>query len=279
MLPHNNKNTEYWRDNKIDYNYTRNSLSQNYEMTRMKINKDNKKDVFISNIIDHPFIKQLKYDEYLTYNKSIYIVHFKLNEFGGKYFIELILNENNNFIKIKSDKTVSEICKHSNIIGTKRYKGHLYFNNDLYLINQVKNDKIKGVLLHDLLINEHVFGKEVHENVKKFIGKYYEIYYLYKNYELLEIPIVKYSYADKKYFKFINIYKTIQYCNENGEYLIEVRNYQDGDSVRHICWMGNYKELVERNYLTNELDCVMIKENGVNKWIFKNKKNVYSIIK
>jgi len=96
---------------------------------------------------------------------------------------------------------------------------------------------------------------------------------------LLEIPIVKYSYADKKYFKFINIYKTIQYCNENGEYLIEVRNYQDGDSVRHICWMGNYKELVERNYLTNELDCVMIKENGVNKWIFKNKKNVYSIIK
>ena len=227
------------------------------------IEKNTKYDTLDNMVINHPFIDKLQLIE-LEIN---YCILYRFNKFKDFYYLEYyIVNVNN--------------CCYSNILdeinyikGSKKIKGTIQFKNNNYILIQVRENKEieKWIVLWDIIINQSYFGLKYDRDIVDFFYTYNQLDNLFIKNNICLKPLVLYASVDIMYKKYITSHKSIQYCQNINTSLIELSNYKNDNNVRNLCFINDI-DICKKN----ESDNYYIINNN---WVFKNDKDILSLIK
>jgi hypothetical protein len=228
----------------------------------------------VANIDDsllyHPFIEEL--DDELSNEKNTYLIIYRINKHNEFNYIEYYLNN------INCKGITSVIIENLKCInGIKRIKGYVKIGNQNFTIVQIReNKKMENwVTIWDIIINKHYYGEKIDEKCILFFLNYNKLDDLYIKDKICKKPIILYCYVNDKYKNYVNKNKTIQYCQNENNILINLSEFEEGDNVRNICFLDDKEmsnDLLENDYI--------IERKGENyKWVIKNDKNIISFLK
>jgi len=227
------------------------------------IEKNTNYDTLDNMVLNHPFIDKLELIE-LEIN---YCILYRFNKFNKFYYLEYyIINVNN--------CCYNDILDEINYIkGIKKVKGTIQFKNNNYILIQVRgNSEIENwVVLWDIIITQSYFGLKYDRNIIDFFYTHNQLDNLFIKNNICLKPLVLYAYVDIMYKKYIKLQKSIQYCQNINSSLIELSNYKNDDNVRNLCFINDI-DICKKNESDNY--CIIN-----NNWVFKNDKDILSLIK
>jgi hypothetical protein len=254
-----------------------NNLFNGFLKKEMNINEDidiKVKTEEVTNLDDsllyHPFIDKL--DNELDNEENTNLILYRINKHNDFNYIEYYLNK----ISCKGNtKIILENLKSIN--GIKRIKGYVKIGKQYFTIIQIRENKNMNnwVTIWDIIINKHYYGEKIDEKCISFFLNYNKLDDLYIKDKICKKPIILYCYVDDKYKNYVNKNKTIQYCQNENNILINLSEFEEGDNVRNICFLDDKEmnsDLLENDYI--------IERKGENyKWVIKNDKNIISFLK
>lgn len=245
----------------------------------------------LDTIIQHPYIEKLSLDlnRLSQCREKIRLIIYRINKYGENTMVEFYLTTD--FLSLHMTEGVV-LSTHLNdtllyIHGTKRIKGDILFENNMYAFVQVRGntDHLNWLSLWDIISNKHYFGEKINDNIINFFSVNSEISTLLLNKKKCMSPIILYSYTDACHINYIIKSHSVQYCQRENTPLIRLNTYKENDNVRTICFI----EDVEFSDTLNDLatnNYIIMKDGNDNTgdsnnlyWIFKNEKHIFSYVK
>ena len=238
----------------------------------------------LDSIIQHPFIDNIDFDE-CQLLKDFYVIFYRINTFHEFNYVEYYINDNFLKISLKMETTILDI--YDNVVmetdkkvdGIKRLKGVYNYNNNNYMFIQVRentNTKM-WVNLWDIVVVNHYFGKQFHNNVIDFFMNNNNISNLNMNTQILLKPTVLYCQIDEKYLSYVDKHNSIQYCQDDS--LIKLTKFNKNENVRVICFMNfdkfnltgsNNENLQKNGFFIDKIN---------SSWIFQNEDKLFIHVK
>lgn len=253
----------------------------------------------IDTIIQHPYVEKLSLDlNKLSHcREKIHLIIYRINKYGENTTVEFYLTTD--FLSLHMTDGLL-LATHLNdtlrhIPGTKRIKGDIIVENNIYAFVQVRDntDHLNWLSMWDIIVNKQYFGEKINDNVIDFFTVNGEISTLILNKKKCMSPIVLYSYTEMCHLTYINKSRSIQYCQRENSPLIRLNTYKENDNVRTICFIEDMEfsdtldDLADNNYIImkdgndNMGDNKNVEyDNSSNiYWIFKNEKHIFSYVK
>lgn len=273
----NNETNELTETNDSDITYSINDIKN--------INTDNESHNLLYNIVQHPFIDNIIFDENMLINE-FYIIIYRINIFNGFHYVEYYID--NEFIKLSFKNKSKLIDLHNDIYyitnietdGLKKIKGCYNYNNSNFVFVQVRENSQnmeKWVNLWDIIINNYFFDKIFNNDIIDFFIHNSNISNLILNEQICLKPSIFYCRVDDKYIEYINKHKSIQYCQKSnytyGPIIKLNEEYVKNDNVRIICFVDfDDFDDIDDSKINNDLlqvkDFIFDKSNNI--WLFKN---------
>ena len=247
------------------------------------IYEKNKKNTNILNeILHHPYVDNLNTNLSDINNYTcINIIPYKLSSYNDNKYIEYYIDTNIHSLTVDENVNVNEYCINmlNNINGRKIIKGYVINNNSLFVIVQIRNNINinnnfnKWIVLYDILINNHVYGERISENIIDFFIENNNLDNLFIDNNQLLKPLIFYTIVDDSKINYVNKYNTIQYCQLDENILIHLSEYTNNDNIRCMCFINDNSELKNINQIKNT-DYIVERKGDINFWIFKNEKYI-----
>lgn len=248
----------------------------------------------LDTIVRHPYVENLSLDlnNLSQCREKIHLIIYRINKYGENTSVEFYLT--NDFLSLRMREGLllsthlNDTLRH--IPGTKRIKGDILFENNIYAFVQVRDntDHLNWLSMWDIIVNKQYFGEKISDNVIDFFTLNCEISTLILNKKKCMSPIVLYSHIDMCRFTYINKSRSIQYCQRENSPLIRLNTYKENDNVRTICFIEDMEfsdtlnDLADNNYIIikdgNTTGNTDDNKNNIY-WIFKNEKYIFSYVK
>jgi len=253
----------------------------------------------LDTIIQHPYVENLSLDlnKLSQCREKIHLIIYRINKYGENTAVEFYLTTD--FLSLHMTEGLL-LATHLNdtlchIPGTKRIKGDIIVENNIYVFVQVRDntDHLNWLSMWDIIVNKQYFGEKINDNVIDFFTLNGEISTLILNKKKCMSPIVLYSYTEMCHLTYIIKSRSIQYCQRENSPLIRLNTYKENDNVRTICFIEDMEfsdtlnDLVANNYIimkdsNDNMGDIKNGEYGNSSniyWIFKNEKYIFSYVK
>jgi hypothetical protein len=285
----------------INEQYSENNMDIDQYNYILPKNDNSKPNNILNNIVQHPFIDSLSININLislnNNTQTCNIILYRYRSYNNYHYIEYYLpcnTETNqreiitNNIYSKGDCLITYINENRNdIIGTKRLKGYITYNNELFGVIQVRDTNNSNdinnndwITLWDIIVYKQVFREKIQKNIIEFFLTHHSISSLYVNNYQCVMPIILYCNIPEIYSKYIQNTNSIQYCKkENGPLIFLSNNYKNEDNnVRNICFIQDVdfsvtqEKLLDKTYIINKYDNKL-------QYIFKTDEYIISCMK
>ena len=279
-------------------------------------------DSILNNIIKHPFIDTLptEVDSFtnsnccITFNKCN-IVLYRIQHHNDNHYVEFYLPFDiscnsrvtigyHNKYSISNDTITNDLFmkylkEHiSDIPGNKRFKGHIVYNNIMYMIVQLRNtisDEYSSLTIEhnnnnnknnnwltlwDIIAYKHVFREKLHPTIVDFFVKHHKLAYLVVNSRLCLLPMVLYCHVSKEYKEYVKKNKSIQYCQRENGPIVHLHSncLCEMNTIRNICFITDNDIVTSRQSLQDK-SYVFFKQDNQLQYLFKDDSNIISYIK
>lgn len=252
----------------------------------------------LNTIVQHPYIEHLDHSidglSHLIDRSNIKILMYRISHLNRHHYVEYYipdsklltipgLRESNDMsIYHKTDETIIKHLKlHiSPVPGTKRYKGYLLHNGDLYIVVQVRNNNTTDgwSLIWDILANKHIYGISFDSLTTDFFIRHHKLSHLYIDDKLCILPTVLYCQVPNNRTDYIRKYRSCQYVQREITPLIKLHSFSLGDNVRNLCFIKDTE--ISKTYLDIETnDYIIIDEYNIITYIFKHDTDILSFVK
>lgn len=245
----------------------------------------------LDTIIQHPYVENLSLDlnRLSQCREKIHLIIYRINKYGENTTVDFYLTTD--FLSLHMTDGLL-LATHLNdtlrhIPGTKRIKGDIIVENNIYAFVQVRDntDHLHWLSIWDIIVNKQYFGEKISDNVIDFFTVNGEISTLILNKKKCMTPIVLYSYTEMSHLTYINKSRSIQYCQRENSPLIRLNTYKEKDNVRTICFIEDMEfsdtlnDLADNNYIIMKDSNTTDDNNSNIYWIFKNEKYIFSYVK
>ena len=252
----------------------------------------------LNTIVQHPYIEHLAHTtdifSILLSQSEIKILLYRINHINGHHYVDYYI-PNSSLLTIPGFKESCDTDNYPNredtfvgylntcladIPGTKRYKGYLIHDNELYVVVQTRdNHHVEGwSVLWDILANKQIYGVRYDSSLMDFFTKHHKLSELYINDTMCILPSVLYCQVSDSSIDYIRKYRSCQYVQREITSLIKLHRFSLDDNVRNLCFIKDTD--VTKTYLDIETnDYIILDEYNTITYIFKHDDNIISFVK
>jgi len=164
----------------------------------------------LDTIIQHPYVEKLSLDlnKLSQCREKIHLIIYRINKYGENTTVEFYLTTDFLSLHMTDGLLLSTHLNDTlcHIPGTKRIKGDIVVENNIYAFVQVRDntDHLNWLSIWDIIVNKQYFGEKINDNVIDFFIVNCEISTLILNKKKCMSPIVLYSYTEMCHLTYIS---------------------------------------------------------------------------